>query len=182
MELQLPAYTTATATPDPSCVCNPHHSSRQCRILNPLSEARDRTCHLTVPSWIHFCCTTMGTPTFLCLMGSCHLQSGSSGRSVLGLGPKACPCLPKHGQLVAHPSPVPALRLGPWGSALPSSQPLPSEALTCLTPPPPTPTAAPFAHPAWSRVSSPTSPQPRSGKSSRLPWFRGTLGHQDGSP
>ena len=29
MELQLPAYTTATATQDLSHVCNPHHSSRQ---------------------------------------------------------------------------------------------------------------------------------------------------------
>ena len=28
-ELQLPAYTTATAMPDPSCVCNLHHSSQQ---------------------------------------------------------------------------------------------------------------------------------------------------------
>jgi len=36
-ELQLLAYTTATATPDPSCVCNLHHSSQQCQILNPLS-------------------------------------------------------------------------------------------------------------------------------------------------
>ena len=26
-ELQLPAYTTATATPDRSCVCDLHHSS-----------------------------------------------------------------------------------------------------------------------------------------------------------
>jgi len=42
-ELELPAYTTATATPDPSQVCDPHHSSRQCRILNPLSETRDWT-------------------------------------------------------------------------------------------------------------------------------------------
>ena len=37
-ELQLPAYTTATATPDPSSVCDLHHSSQQCQILNPLSE------------------------------------------------------------------------------------------------------------------------------------------------
>ena len=37
LELQLPAYTTATAMPAP----------------NPLSEARDRTHNLTVPSWIH---------------------------------------------------------------------------------------------------------------------------------
>ena len=41
LELQLLAYTTDTAMRDPSCICNLHHSSRQCRILNPLSEARD---------------------------------------------------------------------------------------------------------------------------------------------
>ena len=41
LELQLPAYATATATPDLSCVCNLHHSLWQCWILNPLSKARD---------------------------------------------------------------------------------------------------------------------------------------------
>ena len=39
-QLQLQAYTTATAMPDLSCVCDLPHSSRQCRILNPLNEAR----------------------------------------------------------------------------------------------------------------------------------------------
>ena len=39
-ELQLPAYTTVTAMPDPSCVCNLHHNSWQHQILNPLSEVR----------------------------------------------------------------------------------------------------------------------------------------------
>ena len=34
-ELQLPAHVTATATQDLSCVCNLHHSSQQCWILNP---------------------------------------------------------------------------------------------------------------------------------------------------
>ena len=43
LELQPPAYTTATATPDLSRICDLHHSSWQCRILNPVSEARDRT-------------------------------------------------------------------------------------------------------------------------------------------
>ena len=43
-ELQLPAYTEATATPDPSCVCDLHHSAWQRWILNSLSEARDQTC------------------------------------------------------------------------------------------------------------------------------------------
>ena len=34
--------TTARATLDPNCICNLRCSLRQCRILNPLSEARDR--------------------------------------------------------------------------------------------------------------------------------------------
>ena len=42
-ELQLLVYTTATATQELSQVCDLHHSSQQCWILNPLSEARDRT-------------------------------------------------------------------------------------------------------------------------------------------
>ena len=54
LELQPPAYTTATATRDPSRVCDLHHSSRQRRILNPLTEARDRTCVLMDTSQIHF--------------------------------------------------------------------------------------------------------------------------------
>ena len=55
LELQLLVYTTATAMQDPSRIGNLHHSSRQCRILNPLSEARDRTLDLMVPSRIRFC-------------------------------------------------------------------------------------------------------------------------------
>ena len=43
----MPATATATATStvvwDPSHACNLHYSSRQCSILNPLSEARDQT-------------------------------------------------------------------------------------------------------------------------------------------
>ena len=42
----------ATATRDPSRVCNLHHSSLQRRIVNPLSKGRDRTCNLMVPSRI----------------------------------------------------------------------------------------------------------------------------------
>ena len=40
-ELQLPAYATTTATWDLSHVCNLHHSSEQCQVLNPLRKARD---------------------------------------------------------------------------------------------------------------------------------------------
>ena len=43
LELHLPAYTTAIAKPDPSCICDLHHTSWQHQILHPLSEARDRT-------------------------------------------------------------------------------------------------------------------------------------------
>ena len=57
-ELQLLAYTTTRAMPDPSHICNLHHCLQQCWILNPLSETRDRTSNLMVPSWICFCCTT----------------------------------------------------------------------------------------------------------------------------
>jgi len=42
-ELQLLAYATATAMQDPSYVGDLHHSPRQHQILNPLSEARDKT-------------------------------------------------------------------------------------------------------------------------------------------
>ena len=45
-------YATATATPDPSCIGDLHHSLRQCRILNAWSEAGDRTCILVDTSRI----------------------------------------------------------------------------------------------------------------------------------
>ena len=43
-ELQLPAYTTATAMPDLSHVCDLHHSSWQHQGPDPLSEDKDETC------------------------------------------------------------------------------------------------------------------------------------------
>ena len=47
--LQLPAYTTATATAmaDLSHICDLHHSLWQHRILSPLNKPRDLTCILT---------------------------------------------------------------------------------------------------------------------------------------
>ena len=47
--------------PDSSYICDLHHSSWRHRILNPVSEVRDRTCNLMVPSQIHFYCAMMGT-------------------------------------------------------------------------------------------------------------------------
>ena len=41
LELQLPAYTTATAMPDLNHLCDPHHNSQQRQILKPLRETRD---------------------------------------------------------------------------------------------------------------------------------------------
>ena len=52
-ELQPLAY--ATGTWDPSCICDLHYSSQQHQILNPPSQARDRTCILMDTSQIHFC-------------------------------------------------------------------------------------------------------------------------------
>ena len=52
------AYTTATATWDPSRICDLYHSSWQRQIPNPLNEARDQTCIRMDTSQIHFHCAT----------------------------------------------------------------------------------------------------------------------------
>ena len=68
------AYATATAMQYPSQVCNQHHSSWQCCILNPLSEARDWSCDLMVLSWVRFQCATVGTPhVYYCLLSYTQL-------------------------------------------------------------------------------------------------------------
>ena len=74
-ELQLPAYTTVTATQDLSGVCDLYHSSQQHQILNPLSASGDRTHNLMVPSRIRFCCATTGTPN------CCFLIYGQASRN-----------------------------------------------------------------------------------------------------
>ena len=53
LKLQLLAYATGTAMPDLSQVFDLHHSSWQCQILNPLSEARDQTHILMDASQVH---------------------------------------------------------------------------------------------------------------------------------
>ena len=68
LELQLLAYPKATATQDPSCACNLHHSSWHMGSLTHW--ARDQICILMDNSWACFCCATMGTPTWLLLMSS----------------------------------------------------------------------------------------------------------------
>ena len=73
-ELQLQAYTIATAMQDLSQVCDLHRSSQQCWLLNSLSKARDQTSTLMYTSQIHFCWTTGGVSI------KPHLLSGLSVR------------------------------------------------------------------------------------------------------
>ena len=51
--------------PDPSCTWDLYHSSRQLRVPDPLSKARDRNLIFMQASQIHFRWTTMGTPHFI---------------------------------------------------------------------------------------------------------------------
>ena len=74
LELQLPAYARATAMWDPSLACDLRRSSRQCWILNLLSEARDQTCNLMILSWIRFHCAMVGTPNSQFLKVILHVQ------------------------------------------------------------------------------------------------------------
>ena len=59
LELQLPAYTTATTTWDLSHICNLHQSSWQWGIPDWME--------LMDTSWICFCCATAGTPVIFFL-------------------------------------------------------------------------------------------------------------------
>ena len=51
-----------SAPQDPSRVCDLHHSSRQCWILNSLSETRDRTCVPVDTGWVLNPPNHTGTP------------------------------------------------------------------------------------------------------------------------
>ena len=51
LELQPLAYTTPIARQDPNGICDLHHRSWQCRILNLLSGARDQIRVLMGTSW-----------------------------------------------------------------------------------------------------------------------------------
>ena len=64
-ELKLLAYTTATAMPDSSHVCDLCHSSQQCRLFSPLSKARDQTHVLIDSRQVHYCWTTTELQEFV---------------------------------------------------------------------------------------------------------------------
>ena len=65
LALKLPAYATAIAMPGPSHICDLRPQLKQYRILNPLSEARDRICILMDTSQIVFAGTQQELPNFL---------------------------------------------------------------------------------------------------------------------
>ena len=68
-ELQLLACITATATWDPSSICDLYHSSQQHWILHPLSEARDQTHILMDTSWVLYHLATLVTSYFRHFLG-----------------------------------------------------------------------------------------------------------------
>ena len=74
---------------DPSSVCDLYHSSKQRRILNPLSGARDQTRVFINICQVCYCCATMGTPlifSVLHLRSHCLLQGHKDLHSVFVLG------------------------------------------------------------------------------------------------
>ena len=110
LELQLPAYATATAMPDPSLVCDLHHSSWKCQILNPLREAKGRTCNFVVPSQICLRCAMTGTPFFFfCLMATpaAYGSSQAKGRT----GAAAAGLHPSNSNAGSEPHLLPTLQL-----------------------------------------------------------------------
>ena len=54
-----------TATRDLRCLSDPHYSSQQRQIPNPLRKARDRICILMDTSWSCFRCAITGTPRIM---------------------------------------------------------------------------------------------------------------------
>ena len=86
LEQQLLAYTTATASPDLSCICDLHHSSWQCRILNPLSEARNWV--FMDASQIRFHWAMTGTPKSIWRWGNSHTVKETDSAQVIWNHPR----------------------------------------------------------------------------------------------
>ena len=71
-ELQPPATAITTAVPDPSWVCELHHSSRQHWIVNPLKRVRDQTHILIYSSQILYHWATIRTPVICRIVNDNH--------------------------------------------------------------------------------------------------------------
>ena len=80
-ELQLPACAVATVTWNLSCACDLYYRSKQCRIPDPLSEARDQTHILMDTSCVCFHCTTTGTPVFHFYFGK-YMKNGRTCKDI----------------------------------------------------------------------------------------------------
>ena len=78
LELQLPAYATTIAMPDPSHICSLCLSLWQCPIPNPLSGARDQTHILMVTSQVCYCWATRATLTKVCLEDYSHCNTSTN--------------------------------------------------------------------------------------------------------
>ena len=81
LKLQLPAYTTATAMQDLSRVGNLKRSSLQCRILNPLSEARDGTRILMDTSGVCFPLSHNGNSRDFRSVSCCSVEASLEGET-----------------------------------------------------------------------------------------------------
>ena len=68
-------------------ICDLHHSSLQCRIFNPLREARDRTCILMDTCQVCFYWATMGTPMIVFIL---HNRDLNGIQSLLPQPPVLC--------------------------------------------------------------------------------------------
>ena len=150
IELQLLAYTTATATWDPSRICNLYHSSGQHQIFNPLSKSRDWTHILIDTSWSHFRWTIVGTPDASASMAG--IQRGLLDKS---LSPQ-------------HPSSRVA---GPPYMMAQSSKRVKAEVLGLLWLRPPTGTVSCLQHSCRSKQNSQSQLRSKSGKSSTNVWL-----------
>uniref|UniRef100_A0A4X1VDC6 Uncharacterized protein n=1 Tax=Sus scrofa TaxID=9823 RepID=A0A4X1VDC6_PIG len=125
-ERQLLATATATAMWDPSRVCELHHSSQQRQILNPLSEARDRTLNLMVLSRICFRCAMTGTPKMFlnCFPGASPIPARASSLRLPRLTPRVLsPAQPS--PLDTSPRRTHRFPQNPWSRviSLPSPEP-----------------------------------------------------------
>ena len=69
-ELQLPTYSTATATAtwDPELCLQPTPQLMQRQILNPLSGARDPSHVLMDTSWVHYRLSHVGNSILFCFL------------------------------------------------------------------------------------------------------------------
>ena len=75
-------FDTATAKQDLSHVCNLHHSSWQCQILNPLSKARDQPMSSQTLCWVPNPLSHDGNSKVIFADKKIHLYKGAEVTSV----------------------------------------------------------------------------------------------------